>query len=70
MLVLSRKVGEKIVFPDLGIAVQVIQVRPGRGRLGIEAPQRHRVVRAELLAQDADEADEAGGRRPARADGA
>ncbi|MCA9026567.1 MAG: carbon storage regulator [Planctomycetaceae bacterium] len=47
MLVLSRKQGEAIVI-DSDIEVQVLEVRNGRVRLGIRAPQSRRVVRAEI----------------------
>ena len=47
MLVLSRKVGEKILIGD-GIAVTVVRVGPGVVRLGIEAPNDTPVVREEI----------------------
>ncbi len=47
MLVLSRKVGERILIgPD--IAVTVVRVTGGGVRLGIEAPPDLPVVREEL----------------------
>lgn len=47
MLVLSRKVGERILIgPD--IAVTVVRVTGGGVRLGIEAPPELPVVREEL----------------------
>ncbi len=48
MLVLSRKVGERIVI-DGGIAVVVLAVDGHRVRLGIEAPRECQIVRGELL---------------------
>jgi carbon storage regulator len=50
MLVLSRRVNESIVFPDLGITVRVVQVAGGRVRLGVEAPIKVSILRGELLA--------------------
>ena len=47
MLVLSRKVGERILIGD-GIAVTVVRVGPGVVRLGIEAPNDTPVVREEI----------------------
>jgi carbon storage regulator len=47
MLVLSRKVGEKIIIGD-GITVTVADVHGNRVRLGIEAPDDVRVLREEL----------------------
>ena len=48
MLVLSRKVGEQFVLPDLGITVKVVAVRGGQVRLGIVAPAGVAVFREEL----------------------
>jgi carbon storage regulator CsrA len=52
MLVLSRRQGQRILFPQLDIAVQVL---PGKGttvRLGIEAPSHVSVLREEISAAD------------------
>jgi carbon storage regulator CsrA len=48
MLVLSRRPNEKIIFPGLGITVQVAEIKGGRVRLGIEAPPEVKVLREEL----------------------
>jgi len=48
MLVLSRRLNEKIVFPGTQISVQVVAIRPGSVRLGIEAPRSVTVLREEL----------------------
>jgi carbon storage regulator CsrA len=48
MLVLSRRLNEKIVFPTINMAVQVLSVKPGLIRLGIEAPPEITVLREEL----------------------
>lgn len=47
MLVLSRKVGERILIGDQ-IAVTVVRVGPGIVRLGVEAPQNLAIVREEI----------------------
>ncbi|MEM7314209.1 MAG: carbon storage regulator CsrA [Planctomycetota bacterium] len=47
MLVLSRKVGERIKIGD-GITITVVRVSGGGVRLGIEAPPEMAVVREEL----------------------
>ena len=47
MLVLSRKVGERLVIGD-NITVVVTRVAGNRVTLGIEAPNDVRVVRSEL----------------------
>ena len=48
MLVLSRRKNEKILFPSLGISIQIVQASSKHVRLGIEAPREIRVVREEL----------------------
>ena len=48
MLVLSRRIGEKIVIGD-GIVVTVVEVHRDSGRLGVDAPRSVPVNRAELL---------------------
>lgn len=55
MLVLSRRPSEKIVLPGLGVTVQVVAVKPGVVRLGIEAPRGVLVLREELLPPPAPE---------------
>jgi carbon storage regulator len=48
MLVLTRKVGERIIL-DNHIVLEVLSVKGDRVRLGIEAPKEVHVVREELL---------------------
>lgn len=48
MLVLSRRVGERLMIGD-DVVVTVIEVRSDGVRLGIEAPREIRVHRAEVL---------------------
>ena len=55
MLVLSRRENESIVFPKLGISVQITRVAGRVVKLGIEAPQDVRVLRSELAAEQANE---------------
>jgi carbon storage regulator len=38
MLVLSRKVGERIIVPDCGLTLTVLAIEGNRVRLGITAP--------------------------------
>lgn len=47
MLVLSRRVGESIVIGE-DIVVTVVSLGGGRARVGIEAPRRISVYRAEV----------------------
>lgn len=48
MLVLSRKVGERIVVPHCGLAVTVLKVRGRTVQLGISAPAEVEVFREEV----------------------
>lgn len=48
MLVLSRRVGERLMIGD-DIVVTVIEVRSDGVRIGIDAPRHVRVHRAEVL---------------------
>src|SRR3954452_214877 len=51
MLVLTRRLSEKIIFPAINTAVQVVAVKSGAVRLGIEAPPEVAVLREEVLAR-------------------
>lgn len=53
VLVLSRKVGERLLIGD-DIVVTVVKSGPGGVRLGIEAPSAMPVVREELAEQIAE----------------
>jgi carbon storage regulator len=48
MLVLSRKLGEKIFIGD-NICITVVDIDRGKIRLGIEAPRNVPIFRQELL---------------------
>ena len=50
MLVLSRKVGEKILIGD-NISVTIVRVAQGTVRVGVEAPQEMAIVREEIKQQ-------------------
>jgi carbon storage regulator CsrA len=49
MLILARKIGERIVLPGLGITVEVLSFNRGVVRLGWTAPEEINIVRSELL---------------------
>lgn len=48
MLVLSRRESDKVLFPSLGISVEVLRVQGNRTRLGISAPPDVPVLRHEI----------------------
>ena len=48
MLVLTRKIGEKIRIGD-DITITVIDIGRSRVKVGIEAPAGHRILREELV---------------------
>jgi carbon storage regulator CsrA len=48
MLVLSRKAGEQIVLPALGVTIQVLDIGQTKVRLGIMAPRGTMVHRVEV----------------------
>jgi carbon storage regulator len=58
MLVLSRKVGERILVGDQ-IRITVVRLTSGGVRLGIEAPNGTTVIREELRLKLQDEAQSA-----------
>lgn len=48
MLVLSRKIGEKIEIGN-DITVMLVEIRGDKCRIGIDAPDRVPIVRGELV---------------------
>lgn len=48
MLVLSRRTGDKILFPDLDITVEILQTNGKNVRVGVQAPPDVAVLRHEL----------------------
>ncbi|MEM9942357.1 MAG: response regulator [Planctomycetota bacterium] len=58
MLVLTRRQNQKILFPALGITVEIIGVRGRNVKLGVDAPDSVRIVRDELFASEANVSSE------------
>lgn len=52
MLVLSRQPNETIVFPSLGISVQILRSSQNNVRLGIDAPREIAILRGEIVDQE------------------
>jgi carbon storage regulator len=51
MLVLTRKVGESILIPELDLVFTVLEVQGNKVRLGISAPDRVSIYRREVWAR-------------------
>lgn len=60
MLVLSRGRNEKVVFPTLGITIEILRVDGRNVRIGIDAPKKIPVLRDEILAERDDTASTRG----------
>ncbi len=54
MLVLSRRLKEKVRLPGIGVSIQVVDVKCGSVRLGIEAPPDVVILREELAERAAE----------------
>lgn len=52
MLILSRKAGQAISLPDLGIQIEVAGIRGRTTTIGIDAPPEVKIIRSELAARD------------------
>jgi carbon storage regulator len=51
MLVLSRKIGQRIIIGD-DITVTIVRIGPGTVRVGIDAPKDVNIVREEISEQN------------------
>ena len=49
MLVLARQLNERIVLPTVRTTIEVVAIKPGGVRLGIEAPPEITILREEVL---------------------
>ncbi len=49
MLVLSRKISQQILIPELNICITVLSVGTNRVQLGIEAPRGIHITRPETI---------------------
>lgn len=48
MLVLSRKENQRVLFPNLGIAIEILRISGNAVRVGVDAPDDVRIIRDEL----------------------
>lgn len=65
MLVLSRKVGERLVVPHMELAITVLAMEGGKVRLGISAPEDVAVYREEVWQRVCRDAHESPASKPA-----
>ena len=65
MLVLSRRPQERIVFPKLGIEVEILGVSGSTVRVGVNAPREVLVLRHEVAEKDAARASQSAATTPA-----
>lgn len=54
MLVLTRKENQRVIFPNLGVAIKVLRISSNAVRVGIDAPKEIRVLRDEVPDEGAD----------------
>ena len=59
MLVLSRRLHQKIVLPSLHVTIHVAAIKPGLVRVAIEAPAHVPILRDELLGRPRSEPEAA-----------
>ncbi|UUO07592.1 response regulator [Blastopirellula sp. J2-11] len=52
MLVLSRRAKEKIVFPNLAITVELLQIRGKMVKIGIDAPKEVSIMRPDACSEE------------------
>jgi carbon storage regulator CsrA len=53
VLVLTRRLNEKVVLPGLGVIIEVVAVKGNVVRLGIQAPADVIIMREELIGASA-----------------
>lgn len=48
MLVLTRRKKQRVLFPNIGVSIQILDITGRETRLGIDAPKQIRILRGEL----------------------
>ena len=56
MLVLSRRIGDEITLPELGVTIRLLKIKGNTASVGIDAPREYAVLRGELSHFDRDPA--------------
>ncbi len=52
MLVVSRKLGEEILLPSLGITIRISEMRQSKVKISIQAPEEIKILRGELRTKE------------------
>jgi carbon storage regulator CsrA len=63
MLILSRRLQQKIVLPSLDVTIGVVSTKAGAVCLGIDAPSETKVIREEIVARARDAAMSCAGQK-------
>ena len=58
MLVLTRRLGEEISIPSLGVSIRIVGTQGSRTRIGIDAPASLEIRRAELCGNTVIDSDD------------
>lgn len=58
MLVVSRKQNQSVVFPTLGIRVEILRMAGKTVRVGVEAPEEIQILRGELIDTESSSSDD------------
>jgi carbon storage regulator CsrA len=58
MLVLTRRTGEEISIPSLGVCIKIVNTQGNRTRIGIDAPTSLKIRRAELFSDAGTDSDD------------
>jgi carbon storage regulator CsrA len=48
MLVVTRRPNEKIIFPNLGISIQILRINGNTAKVGVDAPPEIKILREEI----------------------
>jgi carbon storage regulator len=61
VLVLSRRLNEKLLIPSIRTAIQVLSIQGGQVRLGVEAPKEVAVFREEIYKTESEKQESIAG---------
>lgn len=55
MLILTRRTGEEIVLPTLGVTITILKRTPNQVKLGVSTPMETRILRGEIVQRNGNE---------------